>query len=280
MSYIPASAMSSASIKTPPIRLGILGVPGVGKTWAALTFPNPIVLDLDNKLSGYVKAHPDHAFPIIPFWNRDYVVNVLKVNNFKSGLGATVYTQNDKYPHNIRDAVTRWLVEEGPKLESEQTLILDSFTTLNDGYDIQSNQSWEQSYNKSGEVDGFFFWKMKLHYNTDINSKLRALKCNVVAIFHELPERDENGRQIGIKPLIQGSSADKVPKDYTDFYRQVVVTRDQDISKFKGLSWADDKETEIYAWQRCKDKYVQITCSSMPNSTPFVRANYQGVFGV
>jgi len=131
MPYIPANAMSSASIKSPPIRLGILGVPGVGKTWAALTFPNPIVLDLDNKLSGYVKAHPEHSFPIIPFWNRDYVVNELKVNNFKP-QGSSVYKQDNKFPHNIRDAVTKWLVSEGPKLEEGQTLIMEPTPVLAD----------------------------------------------------------------------------------------------------------------------------------------------------
>jgi len=269
--HIPTHATQSNTVETPPIRLGIIGVPGSGKTFAALTAPNPIVADLDNKLAGYIKSNPEHKFPILPFWNKKFVVETLGVKNHGN-------TNDDRFPHNIRDAFKKWLATEACKLSSEQTLIVDSFTNLNDGFDIQSQLDWEKVYSpKTGQEDVFAFWKLKLQFNTEINALLKNLTCNVISIFHELPERDENGRVLGIKPLIQGQSADRVPKDYTDFYRQKVITRDMDIKKFPGVDWAGD-EREIYVWQRCKDQYFQIACSSSVKGAPFVRANWKGVF--
>lgn len=273
--YTPSYSMSSETMPQSPVRLGIIGVAGGGKTFSALTAPNPIVADADNKLSGYRRTYPEHIFPIVPFWNRDFVVKTLGVKNKSTG-------NDDKYPHNMRDAVKLWLAQEAPKLTSEQTLIVDSMTSFNDnGFDIQSNLPWEKSFSKkTGEEDAFVFWKLKLAFNNEINTLLKNLSCHVISIFHELPERDENGRVLSIKPLVQGQSADRIPGNYTDFYRQRVVTRDMDIKQFPGLTWKDDNEREIYAWQTCKDKYFQIACCSNPKLAPFVRANFREVFGV
>jgi len=275
MNYVPTHAMSSDTMSQSPIRLGIIGVAGGGKTFSALTAPNPVVLDADNKLTGYRRSNPEHVFPVLPMWNRDFVVNKLGVKNKST-------TNDDKYPHNMRDAVRLWLAQEAVQLTSEQTLIVDSMTSINDnGFDIQSNLPWEKCYSKkTGEEDAFVFWKLKLAFNNELNTLLKNLSCHVISIFHELPERDENGRVLGIKPLIQGQSADRVPGNYTDFYRQRVITRDMDIKQFPGLSWTSENEREIYAWQTCKDKYFQIACCSNPKTPPYVRANFKSVFNL
>ena len=52
--YIPKGAVSLNTITVKPqIRLGLQGYSGTGKTWAALTFPNPIVLNLDRGLGAH-----------------------------------------------------------------------------------------------------------------------------------------------------------------------------------------------------------------------------------
>jgi hypothetical protein len=60
--------------------MGLQGPAGVGKTWGALTFPSPVYADLDNKLSGYLGQNPTSTFPVIQFWNGDFIVNKMKVS--------------------------------------------------------------------------------------------------------------------------------------------------------------------------------------------------------
>ena len=265
--YIPKDSVNSSTLPTSPIRLGIMGVAGSGKTFSALTFPNPVVLDLDNKLGGYREANPAVSFPVLPFWNREFVEGTLKViNNTKTR------TIDTSYPHNVRDAVDKWLTSEGPKLTPEQTLIVDSFTALNDGFANQTNLPWEVEYSRSGEIDGFAFWKKLLAYNSRICTLLKALPCNVVAIFHELPDRNENGTIMGLKPLLQGQSADKCPGYFTDFYRQRVFTKDN-----PGPFKIEDPKAQVYAWQTCKDKYFQIACKSRHLIPDYVVANFSSL---
>jgi hypothetical protein len=265
--YIPKEAVSVKTLSKSPIRLGILGAPGTGKTRASLSFPNPLVCDFDNKLQGYRQAFPDHDFGVLPFWNRNFVEDSLKVPNGKNR------NIDKSLPHNARDAFKYWLIAEGPKLDPAQTLIVDSFTSLHDFFDLQTNAPHEKVYTRSGEEDGFAFWKRKLVYNTEILAALKNLPCLVVAIFHELPERNEDGRIIGIKPLIQGQSADKTPKDFTDFYRQRVFVKGQDGKFPKGVPVVDGNES--YVWHTQKDQYFQIACKSIEQMPEFVPANFK-----
>ena len=268
--YIPKDSMDVSALPKSPIRLGIMGPAGIGKTWSALTFPNPVVLDLDNKLGGYREAYPNVKFPVLPFWSRDFVENTLKVSNM--GLGKPT---DPKFPANARDAVDKWLTIEGPKLSPEQTLILDSFTSLNDAFTNQTSLPHEKEYTKTGQEDGFAFWKKLLAYNTKICSLLKNLPCNVVAIFHELPERSEDGIVIGIKPLLQGQSADKIPGYFTDFYQQKYLVNDpqKPITYFK----FENGERGAYVWQTCKDRRFQIACKSLSKLPDFVRATYSSL---
>lgn len=273
-------AITSTSAAITPIRLMILGPPGVGKTFSALTFPNPIYGDLDNKLKGYRVWRPDHAFPVFPFWSRDFVEGVMKVGNVNGRI-------DPKYGPNVRDAFKKWLTEDGPKLAQDSTFVLDSWTSLQNFFDIQSQLPHEQVISpKTGKPDGFAFWGDKLKYCVEILKLLTNLKCNVVIICHEMPERDEDNRIIGIKPLMQGSGKDQMGKDATDVFRQRVLTKDT-----KGIPGYENKgesgnfvppegcsfneRGEAYVWQTCKDQHFQIACKSNPFFPNYVPATYE-----
>jgi hypothetical protein len=274
--HIPSKYINIKDLPISPIRLGIIGVPGAGKTWSALSFPNPVYVDFDNKTKGWRSSNPDKTPPVLPFWNKDFVVNQLGIKNYRAP-GQNTYTINkDEYTHNVRDAFKKWLTEEAVKLTPEQTLIIDSFSSLNDFFDIQSKLPWEIVYSpKTGQEDGFAFWGLKLKYNTEINTSLKNLSCNVVSLFHEMPEKDEEGRVLGIKPLIQGQSADRTPKDYTDFFRQKVFNKaDSDCPK--EITWFTDKG-EAYTWVTVKSKYLQIACKSNEKYPALMEANYSSL---
>lgn len=261
--YIPKGAMDMASYPRSPIRLGIQGAPGTGKTWAVLTFPNPVYCDLDNKLRGWRAANPDTPLTAVPFWNQEFVVGTMKCNNESN-------KNNPKFQPNVRDAVDYWLSEEGVKLGPNQTLIFDSWTSLQTFFDLQTSMPHEVEYSaKTGKPDGYAFWRRKMEYSKKIVSALKVLKCNVVVICHETPERDEEGRIVGIKPLQQGQYADEIAGQFTDWYRQRYF--DEKTANELKLPKAG------YYWQTCKDRYFTMGCKSIPSIADYVPAHYSSL---
>src|ERR1017187_902817 len=96
--YTPPNCTTLEKVTKQQIRLGVQGYPGSGKTFAALTFPNPIVLNLDRGLG----AHQGRSDVIeIPFYQKAF-----------SGGKET-----------CKDKLVEWLEREGPKLTDQQTLI-------------------------------------------------------------------------------------------------------------------------------------------------------------
>jgi len=263
--YTPRGAVAMDKYPSTPRRLCLIGLPGVGKTFAALTFPNPIVADLDNKLLGYRQSNPDSKFLAMPFWNMEFCSVFCKCTN--AGYGKP---NNPKYPPNARDALKYWLLEEGPKLSKDTTFILDSWTSLQTAFDIQTNLPHEITFSPTtGKEDGFAFWKKKKQYSKEIIESIKSLSCNVVVICHETYERNDNGNIIGVKALMDGSYADELPSAFTDVYRQKILTKDDALL----LKLKQDGNVGYY-WQTCKDSKFQIACKSIPNLPDYVPANY------
>lgn len=255
-----------------PIRLGILGAPGEGKTWSGLTFPNPIVLNLDNKLGGYQAAHPESTIKVVNF-DENLVVNILKCSNM--GFNKP---NNPQYPLNVRDAVKKWLTQFGPTLGSDSTLILDSWSTLQNKFDGQSQLPHEIVVSRSGEEDKFAFWRLKQKYAKDITDLLKTLKCNSVTTFHEVPEYDEDGRITGkLKPVMQGGFAAELAGHFSSFYRQICVTKDmKNYDKIKAALGRDINGEREYLWQT-QSNSVFTACAGIPNLPTLVPATYQSL---
>ena len=120
--YIPSTA---STIKHDPlIRLGLQGDPGTGKTTAAATFPNPIFLDFDNQLTSLAERKDILR---VPFYDKNFVKDVLKVN--------PVNGVNDS-----RNGLIKWLANELHKFTQEQTIVLDSWTAMQDAFDNVKEQ--------------------------------------------------------------------------------------------------------------------------------------------
>lgn len=255
-----------------PIRLGIQGAAGEGKTWAALTFPNVTVLNLDNKLGGYQAAYPDAKINVVTF-DQDLVLNKLRISN--AGFGKP---NNPAWPLNIRDAVETWLTKFGIQIPAGHTLFLDSWTTLQNFFDIQSKLPHELFMTKSGEEDGFKFWGFKQKYSGGIMQLLKPLKCNVVVTFHETSDYDDDGRPTGkLKPLMQGGYAAQIPTQMTDFYRQICVSRDMKnyevIKKTLGRDINGERE---WLWQT-RSTALFTGCCSIHNMPTLVPATYESL---
>lgn len=179
---------------------GIQGAPNSGKTHAALSFPNPLVLDFDKKLRPGV--------PCVPFWKPEFVDTLAPRKN--PGLP------------NRRDALIKYLNTLAGKLPANFTIIVDSWTRLQDAFDQSAYIAPQAEYTaKDGAVDGFKIFRHKMDWSTQVLLALMSLPHTVVITFHEQVDRDEDGMPNGkTKPLMTGQFADKIAGYCSTMVRQ------------------------------------------------------------
>lgn len=214
--YKPEGSISLAERKFKQIRLGVQSAPFAGKTTAVLTAPNPVVADFDNKLSETNALYAGKKMEdiiIVPFYDAAFCD---KIKPREAAI----------YAPNRRDAFLLWLMKEAPKLQSDQTLIIDSWTMLQEAFDQQ--QGYEKAYVKSGPKQGSedprVFWDKKLEFSEDVCSRLKTLNCHVIITFHEQSDRDAEGNLTGkVKAFMQGQFRDKLKGHFTDWFRQHAV---------------------------------------------------------
>lgn len=271
--YRPTGCLALSELPhEPQIRVGLQSPPFGGKTTAALTFPNPVVLSFDQKLG----AHHHRSDVIeVPFWDGFFVDKIVKRDGLQS-------------PPNRKDALLKWLGTEAIKLTRDQTLVIDGSTGIQTSFHVQYNLN--PVITKSGEIDGFAEWKFKAQYFGELVSMIKALKCHVVYICHESPDRDKKGELTGgVRPLLTGQFGDELASHFTDFFRSITVPKpsaekyedfkkkiaggSDSFAKELIASTPEDHET-IYLWRTQSDQYVKCGTSSMFNAPKFIIANY------
>lgn len=248
--HIPTDALSLKDAKKSQIRLGLQGSPVSGKTYSMCTAPNLVVLDFDNKLG----QHAGKDIHRIPFWMPEFCDKL-------------VPRANPSNPPNRKDALTKWLTDNADKFTLEQTVAVDSWSLLQDGFDQQ--QELTPARTKTGAFDEFAFWALKQDYARNIMGILKQMKCNVIVTFHEQADRDSKGVINGkLRPLMQGRFTDKLQGYFTDWFRQVnkpILENPNDVySKVKGYE---------YLWQTRPDQLCNCG-SSIPGLLPYVPANW------
>ena len=271
--YIPPNCYSlDKDTAIQQVRFGIQGFPNTGKTWASLTFPNPIVLNLNRGL----KAHQGRT-------------DVYEVPFYKQEVGGP--------REQVKEKFIQWLEREGPKLTAEQYLVLDGLSDMEIAYHIwfASVQSTVALTN-TGKINEFMEWQMKEKYFNEINFNLMSFKCNVILICHE-SERPDKPTTVGqpgqytgkIRPVISGKAGDVIVKDYTDWFRAHVSAKPADystISKEALISWGMKTTQEfkemcdtfngptIYYWQTVGDDLFNAKSGSLIGQPKFIPANY------
>lgn len=269
--YKPAGAVSLDMLKDKPqIRLGIQGYGGTGKTWAALTFPNPIVLNLDRGLG----AHQGRGDVIeIPFYKKEF-----------AGVG-----------NELKDKLLIWLEKEGKKLTQAQTLVFDGCTSLQNAYHRWFADNQMSFLTKSGKVDDFAEYQVKKKYFAEIFELFKVLHCNVIFIAHEAAQRDKSttpgqpGEYTGkIRPLLSGQFNDELLNHMTDWFRQHAGDKPDLTQEIKpatlqafGMTSSEFKEmcnsfprNTIYYWQTDSDSTFDGKCSSLVNFPKYLKADY------
>lgn len=250
------------------IRLGIQGCFNSGKTWSMLTFPNPIVANLDRGL----KAHTGRAD----------VVEMKMYDRTVSGG-----------PEKLKDYITRWLDNEAPKLTEEQTLCLDSCTALEISYHIWFKANEHNFLTSQGKVNDFAEWNVKDKFFSEVFNQFKTLRCDVIMTCHEAdqPDKAQPGQPAAysgkIRPLMTGKIKDTMGKDFTDWFRQLCSEKPVDdkltpemLSNWK-MTKAEFKEmlstfpgTAFYYWQTTSDNIFDAKCGSLINPPKYLPANF------
>jgi hypothetical protein len=273
--YKPSGCVSLAEQEySNAIRLGIQSPPGLGKTFAALTFPNPVPLDFNKGLGAHV-GRPD-VIPV-PFWDGKFCDSIHKRNGTQC-------------PPNQKDALTDWLLKEGIKLKPWQTCIFDSNTEIEAAFHIQYATDGGPPIGKSGVADSYDEYKKKLAWYSYLTALIKSLPCMVVYITHETVEWDKQGDATGgAKPLLSGQAGDKIVGDYTDWFRQWAIAKPVSLEaqkKMREKYQLDDtafnewmastpaNHQTIYLWQNQSDEMFKLKTSNLVNAPKFVLANY------
>ena len=250
MTYIPTGCKSLAeTTQVPQVRLLIQGFPGTGKTWGGLTFPNPVVCNLDRGLG----AHFGRADVIeVPLYDAKFVRESMKKPSYN--------------PADLKDILLKWLETEAIKLTDTQTLVVDGNTGIQNAYHKWYENNKALFFTQSGQENSFKEWTVKKTYYGEVMEIFKTLKCHVVFICHEVDQKDKNGPQGPsysgkIRPLLTGAFGDELGSHFTDVFRAHATDRPSDFSTLK----ADDIKKN---WNMTIPEY-QKWCMSFPRNTVY-----------
>lgn len=257
------------------VRLGIQGFPGTGKDWAALGtpdkkqegFPNCIVYNLDRGLSAHQGCEHILEIPV-----------------------HSMYKKEDQ-----KDKIVDWLTNQGTKLTKDQTLVIDSLSSLEQVYHswFKVNEMQLAVSRSSGKVNDFIEWQIKEQFFNEIHVLIKSLRCDVILLCHE-SERADKPTTIGqpgmytgkIRPFLSGKFGDVIIREYTDWFRQHAFAKTADP---KDTTLANFRMTKteflamqqtfvgdtIYAWQTKGDDLFNAKASSLVNPPTYIPATYQ-----
>lgn len=269
--FIPPGIKPLSEETDAQIRLGIQGPPFVGKTFSALTFPNPVLLSFDKKANAH--AHRNDILNV-PFYDGAFCKTIINPTKLTG-------------PPNRRDALLKWLDVNGPKFSPEQTLILDNFSGIEEAFHIEY---WESPvYTQGMEVNTYAEWDLKIEFFRDLHVLLKATRANVVTITHEQDEWKKGASTGKIKALLTGQAGAKLGKNYTDWFAGVTIGKPSKLEQVQKLiEWAGvDGDTikewcastpkeyqSIHLWQTQSDDQRDCGTSSMYLAPKYVLASY------
>ncbi len=279
--YIPKYANSLASAELPQIRLGIQGYPGSGKTWGALTFPNPVVMNLDRGLGAHRGKSDVHD---LPFYDAQWVRKTFP----------QAASSSEKDSLFKKEAIMYFMRNDAMKLTREQTLVFDGGTGLQNLWELYIRE--HPIYTKAQKICEYSPWRLKVEYLSELLELTKSLKCNFVYMSHEA-EFKEKPDSIGdapkytgkLRPLMTGQFADQLVGHFTDWFRQHSSEKPTTINESNLPNWGmkNAKEyqemlnsfsnTSIYYWQTAGDDKFDAKASSLVNAPKFIPANYQSL---
>jgi hypothetical protein len=198
------------------------GPPGTGKTTAAakLAHHRKLWIDIDQKLHSQSNLTEEERSkievwtPNVPLDGASPGIQIIrKEQHDKKGSlvpGTQAYVPKD--PKGYMATVEFINSIGGMNPFPYDLVVVDSLTKL-----VEHMEYLIYAHHKVGVMSLPLWGVYKNNVNNFINGLL-ALPCDVILIAHAKTTQDELTDQIWVRPMIDGQSADKLPKDFNEVY--------------------------------------------------------------
>lgn len=195
----------------------LVGAPGAGKTTAACTAPGPVLFfDMDNKIHKMDNIKAKVKSGQVIQWTPNARLFEGKLANFVKGatnpMAKLTQSRAEGYM-NLAEAIDKFDADgckyNGVKVE---TIVLDSFTSMEEHL-----KRLLMSANGVVTISQPLWGTVLTNYENMLNALLN-LKCNVIVIAHQKPNKDSLTGVISYTPLISGQMKDKIGKDFEEVY--------------------------------------------------------------
>ncbi len=233
--YKPNNSKFLSELEDSQVRIGFQAPPFEGKTYAALTWPNPVIASFDGKVTAHLHRND---VPILPFYNPGYVDSLVR-------------RESSAFKPNRKDALTKFLDTEGQKLSHEQTLILDGCGGIETAFhEWYKDREDALARTKKGDIDKFVQWNLKKDYFDELWNAVRSLKCDVIFICWEQVDRSEDGSLNGkIKPILTGQAGDRLGGNFTDWFAVMAISKPSGQEQRQKLKdWAKISDSTLEEW--------------------------------
>lgn len=214
--YIPPSADTTSDPNAKRFIL-LLGVPGSGKTWAAIkTAPNPIAALFEQAITD----------------PRLIELNTPKLKFYKSEWCESAYKKK-----NPIDAFSEFLKTDAKKFTLDQTLVVDSLSSY---CDFLGTYLWAKTPTPQGatEPDVRAYYGLMKDWFVDLFTLMSTLECNIILVAHITYRTDATGVIKNIAPMVEGATRDGMGRHFTDMIRQIAIEKK-----------IGEKVTTEYKWQ-------------------------------
>ena len=202
-----------------PFRVVVFGSPGKGKTWGALTFPRPNIIDFDS--GSVVGLHPK----FIAKWGHKKLLGKSFSDKDLDGKGvpighrafdeATEYVAESMLPENI-DSFDTWIVDSGTSLG--RAAMFKALLLMNDGSVGQTSNTLKGARKTGAIVPKMQDYGAQRSMMEQFISRLKESNKMLIFICHEYEEKDDSGNTTAIRPLLTGGSREAIPAMFNETY--------------------------------------------------------------
>ncbi len=172
------------------LKMLIYGQPGIGKSTAGVSAPNPVLIDCDN---GVYRIAPEHRPPFLPVNSYDEVLAVLAGDEIKPFDTIVIDTAG-----KLLDYMGKYIIKNDPKMGRK-----DGMLTLQ-GYGVRKYEF------------------------INLLRSVSIMRKHLVFVAHEIEEKDDNQRYI--RPEIGGSSGGDLIKELDAVGYMEAIGRKRTIS--------------------------------------------------
>jgi len=260
----------------------VYGQSKVGKTWGALTFPRPVVMDFDRGAA--TARNPEF---VKAYGLRKIFFETFPETNVSRGIPLTHNAFDDacKYFDEWMKPTGKWRGVEVGRNQFD-TWVIDSGTTLSEHAQykaviVMGGMKLSKTHGEAIQ-HGLLIPKIQ-DYGSERSlveqfiDMVKGSGKNVVLICHEKEQTDSNGNVTGIVPLLTGKSTESVPLKFDEVYNLRIkkvgpnnvryLQTEADGLRKVGSRYGIPNES-LWTWDTVQAELAKIKTSQLGQTSP------------